>query len=207
MGVSPGSEKWRWLRLTPDGDGRGPFESLASGLKQAFPKIPTRADDLATSLAMNTTTIGALLDTHLSAAQKMVLFVDQLEELFTQGFKDEDIQHFLEELVCLTRDSKDCVWVVATVRSEFIGKLEESESVRIVLNDGYNYHLGPVSPRILQEMIEKPAQATGYEFEPHLVNAILDEAGKEPGNLPLVAYALKQLFEQRKDRIFHEQGL
>ncbi|MBA3966892.1 MAG: DUF4062 domain-containing protein, partial [Nitrospirales bacterium] len=116
-GRLPGSEKWRWLRLTPGGDGRGPFASLASGLKQAFPKIATRADDLATSLAKNTTTIGVLLATHLSADQEVLLFVDQLEELYTQGFKDKEIQHFLEELVATTRDPQNRVRVVTTVRS------------------------------------------------------------------------------------------
>ncbi len=201
-GRLPGSEKWRWLRLTPGGDGRGPLASLASGLKQAFPKIPTRADDLATSLAKPTTTIGELLAKHLSADREVLLFVDQLEELYTQGFKDEEIQHFLEQLVAMTCDPQNHVRVVSTVRSEFIGKLEESGTVLQVLNIGYNYHLGQVSPRILQEMIERPAQATGYEFEPHLVDEILDEAGKEPGNLPLVAYTLKQLFARRQGKTF-----
>ena len=92
------------------------------------------------------------------------------------------------------------------MRSEFIGKLEESESVLKVLNFGYNYHLGPLSPRILQEMIEQPAQATGYEFEPHLVRKIMDEVGVEPGNLPLVAYTLKQLFERRQGKTFTQEA-
>ncbi|MEO8324588.1 MAG: SUMF1/EgtB/PvdO family nonheme iron enzyme [Nitrospirota bacterium] len=201
-GRLPASEKWRWLRLTPGFDGREPFESLASGLKQAFPKIRTRADDLAASLAKGTTMIGALLAPHLSADQEVLLFVDQLEELYTQGFKAEDIQHFLERLVATTRVPQNRIRVVTTVRSEFIGKLEESEPVLQVLNAGYHYHLRPVSPRMLQEMVEKPAQATGYQFDPHLVDEILYEAGKEPGNLPLVAYTLKQLFARRQGRTF-----
>ena len=41
-GRLPGSGTWRWLRLTPGGDGRGPFASLASGLKQAFQKSRPR---------------------------------------------------------------------------------------------------------------------------------------------------------------------
>lgn len=205
-GRLPGSGKWRWLRLTPGGDGRGPLASLASALKQAFPKIPTRADDLATSLAKNTTTIGTLLAPHLSGDQEVLLFVDQLEELYTQGFKDEDIQRFLEELVATTRDPQNRVRVVTTVRSELIGKLEESGPVLKMLNRGYNYHLGPVSPRILQEMIEKPAQATEYEFAPYLVGEILDEAGIEPGNLPLVAYTLKQLFAERQGKTFTREA-
>lgn len=200
-GRLPGSIKWVWLRITP-GDGTGPFDSLAWRLKQTFPQISKKPVELAHELAGNPGTLKAWLASHLTSDQELLVFVDQLEELYTQGFKDEDIQHFLEQLVATTRDPQNHVRVVTTVRSEFIGKLEESGTVLQVLNTGYNYHLGPVSPRILQEMIERSAQATGYEFEPHLVGEIRDEAGKEPGNLPLVAYTLKQLFERRQGKTF-----
>ena len=80
-------------------------------------------------------------------------------------------------------------------------RLEESEAILGLLNTGYNYHLGPVLPKALQEMIEKPAQATGYTFEPpELVDDILNDARQEPGHLPLVAYALNKLFERRQGR-------
>jgi hypothetical protein len=51
-------------------------------------------------------------------------------------------------------------------------------------------------------MIERPARATGYDFEPGLVDDILSGAAQEPGSLPLVAYTLKQMFERRRDRTF-----
>ncbi len=49
-------------------------------------------------------------------------------------------------------------------------------------------------------MIQKPAAATGYTFEPGLVDRSYKMPGKEPGHLPLVAYALKQLFELREQK-------
>jgi formylglycine-generating enzyme required for sulfatase activity/energy-coupling factor transporter ATP-binding protein EcfA2 len=205
-GRLPGSQQWLWLRITP-GDGKGPFDSVAWGLKQTFPKISTRSVELADELARDPGSLITLLTTHLTPNQKLLLFIDQLEELFTQGFKDDEIRNFLEHLITITGDSQSRLRVVSTIRSEFIGKLEEFEIVlQKVLNANFNYHLGPVSPRILQEMIEKPAQITGYKFEPHLVEAILDEAGSEIGNLPLVAYMLKQLFEERKGRIFTKEA-
>ena len=200
-GRLPGSERWAWHRIQP-GDGETPFHSLAWGLKQAFPRITKRAPDLAKELAGNQTTIEELLALHLDQGQELVLFIDQLEELFTQSFKNEDIRNFLEQLISTARDSQSRMRVTATVRSEFIARLEESEPMLQVLNNGYNYHLGPVSPRSLEEMIEKPAQATGYVFEPQLVDDILREAAQEPGSLPLVAYALKELFARRRERTF-----
>jgi hypothetical protein len=181
-GRLPGSKRWAWCRIQP-GDGETPFHSLAWGLKQAYPRISKRAPDLAKELAGNQTTIGELLTPHLAQGQEAVLFVDQLEELFTRSFKNEDIRNFLEQLISTAHDSQSRMRVIATVRSEFIARLEESEPMLQVLNAGYNYHLGPVSPRTLQDMIEKPAQATGYVFEPQLVEDILREAAQEPGSL------------------------
>ncbi|MCH8041013.1 MAG: SUMF1/EgtB/PvdO family nonheme iron enzyme [Nitrospinae bacterium] len=197
----PGSSQWIWVRIQP-GDGKRPFDSLAWGLKQAFPGIVKRPEDLANELAENKTTIGELLTPYLMGDQELLLFIDQLEELFTQGFKDGEIQNFLEQLVANIRDKNNRLRLVATVRSEFIARLEESESIRELLNSGYNYHLGPVSPMNLHDMVDKPASATGYDFEPELVEDILREAAQEPGNLPLVAYALKQLFERRRKGTF-----
>ncbi|MEP7153337.1 MAG: DUF4062 domain-containing protein, partial [Nitrospira sp.] len=200
-----GSKRWVWQRIQP-GDGETPFHSLAWGLKQAFPRISKRAPDLAKALASNQTSIGELLAPHLAQGQEAVLFVDQLEELFTRGFKNEDIRIFLEQLISTARDSQSRIRMITTVRSEFIARLEESEPMLQVLNTGYNYHLGPVSPRILQQMIEKPAQATGYVFEPQLVDDILREAAQEPGSLPLVAYALKELFDRRCESTFTREA-
>lgn len=200
-GRLPGSERWVWQRIQP-GDGETPFHSLAWGLKQKFPSISKRAPDLAKELAGNQTTIGELLAPQLAQGQELVLFIDQLEELFTRGFHDEDIRNFLAQLVETSHHKHIRLRVVATVRSEFIARLEESEAILRVLNAGYNYHLGPVSPRTLQDMIERPAQVTGYDFESGLVDDMLREASQEPGSLPLVAYCLKQLFERRRERTF-----
>jgi hypothetical protein len=200
-GRLPRSEQWAWVRIQP-GEGEKPFDSLAWGLKQAFPRIAKRPQDLANEWVANKTALGELLAVHMAQGQELVLFIDQLEELFSRGFKDEDVRNFLEYLVATARDTRGLVRVVATVRSEFIARLEESEAILHILNSDYKRHLGPVSPRILQDMIERPARATGYDFEPELVDDILRDAAQEPGNLPLVAYALKQLFERRRGRVF-----
>ncbi|TKB92434.1 MAG: DUF4062 domain-containing protein [Nitrospira sp.] len=203
-GRLPESQQWKWCPVQPSepSKAQSPFEALALGLKGAFRgRISISSGDLGAKLAGHETTIGKLLALHLDQGQELVVFIDQLEELFTQGFKNEDIKTFLEQLVMAAREKQNRFRVVATVRSEFTGRLVESEAVRQIFNAGYNYHLGPVSPRTLQDMIERPAQATGYVFEPQLVDIILRDAAQEPGSLPLVAYALEQLFKRRdKDK-------
>lgn len=201
-GRLPASQHWRWLRITPGADSRGPFVSLAAGLQHIFPKGTARAGDLAVTLASDPGAFSKHIIPQLSHGQELVLFVDQLEELFTQGYPSAEIQSFLTHLVTLTADLQNRLRVVATIRSEFFGRLAESEPVRLKINDGFQVLIGPISLKALEEMIEQPAAATGYTFEPQLVETILDDTGKEPGNLPLAAYALKQLFEQRQGRAF-----
>ena len=196
----PGSRSWDWLRIQP-GDSSTPFKPLARGLGETL-RITQRPEKLADELATDQNRLGILLAQRLTGDRELILFLDQLEELFTQGFTDEDIGNFLDQLVATAHDKNKLLRVVATVRSEFIGRLEESESVLKLLNANCDYHLGLVSPRALQDMIEKPARVTGYDFEPGLVDDILSDAAQEPGNLPLVAYALEQLFVRRRNRTF-----
>ena len=150
-----GSRTWEWLRIQP-GDGKTtPFEALAWGLRTSL-RINQRPEELADELATEQSGLGRLIAPKLTGDREIMLFVDQLEELFTRGFKDDDIGKFLTQLVATARNKKNRLRMVATVRSEFIARLEESEPVLQLLNAGYNYHLGPVSPRVLQDMIEKP---------------------------------------------------
>lgn len=194
-GRLPGSTHWKWQRIQPS-DGATPSEALARGLKDAF-QLSTRP-----RLTTKGSTLCDVLARQLSQSQELILFIDQFEELFTSGFHEPDIQSFLELLMGAAKEPIYRLRVVATIRSEFLGKLEAYESTLSLLNSPYRYHLGPVSPRMLQEMIEKPAEVTGYQFDPGLVERILQDTGQEPGNLALVEYALTQLFERRKERLF-----
>lgn len=189
------STEYLWTRTQPSGS-TTPLDALGMKLRDVW-KLSARPDFTAKG-----TTLRGLLSKHFDQGHELVLFVDQLEELFTQGFKESDIQAFLEQLINTAQDSTNRLRFVASVRSEFLGRLEAYESTLNLLNSPYRYHLGPVSPRMLQEMIERPAKATGYTFEPGLVDKILYETGQEPGNLPLLAYALKQLFTKRNGRMF-----
>lgn len=191
----PGSAQWKWHRIQPS-DGDTPWDALARGLKETF-QLSARPRLTATGV-----TLRDLLSQHLSKSQELILFVDQFEELFTSGFNESDIQTFLEQLIGAAQEPTNRLRVVATVRSEFLGKLEAYKPTLNLLNSPYRYHLGPVSPRMLQDMIEKPAEATGYTFEAGLVERILQDTGQEPGNLALVEYALKQLFERRRGGMF-----
>ena len=53
----------------------------------------------------------------------------------------------------------------------------------------------------LECAIRKPAEKIQLEFEPGLVRRILNDVGDEPGNLPLLEFVLKELWDKRRGRL------
>ena len=198
-----GGKRWIWKRMTPGAGKAGPFVKLAMVLQEVFPQLTEEVDELAALLENDALAVGRCIAAHPADGRELVLVVDQLEELFTQEYSAETIQAFLAALVTLSGDLHSRIRVITTIRSDFFGRLRESESVLQKINDGFQYLVPPLSLTAWPEVIQKPADATGYTFEEGLVDAILNEVGlKEPGNLPLIAYALNRLFVQRQGNTF-----
>jgi tetratricopeptide (TPR) repeat protein len=130
---------------------------------------------------------------------KLVLIVDQLEELFTADrFAVKQRVRFIELLAGLVRSG--CVWVVATMRMDFWNRANETpELIRLSEGDG-RLELLPPGAAQLSQMIRRPAEAAGVGFEVHattnvpLNDVIAGEVANEPGALPLLSYLLDQLY-------------
>jgi WD40 repeat protein len=130
---------------------------------------------------------------------KLVLVVDQLEELFTsERTPPNERLQFIELLAGLVRSG--LVWVVATMRKDFWHRADETpELVRLAEGNG-RLELLPPGPAQLSQMIRRPAEAAGLRFEVHgttsvqLNEVIAEEVARAPGALPLLSYVLDQLY-------------
>jgi hypothetical protein len=78
--------------------------------------------------------------------------------------------------------------------------IDASRELADALNSG-QIALGPMRRDELRQVIESPAKLVGLEFEPGLVNRILDDVAEAQGSLPLVEYALTQLWDARRGRV------
>jgi TPR repeat protein len=177
------------------GHGQSPA-SLAVHLRNA---TTTPAYPIATALGQLTLQArqsGRMLDYE---SAKLVLVVDQLEELFTGDRRSPaERAQFVELLAGLVRSG--CVWVVATMRKDFWHRADETpELVRMSEGTG-RLELLPPAPAQLSQMIRRPAEAAGVSFEVHattnvpLNEVIAEEVAREPGALPLLSYLLDQLY-------------
>ncbi|CAD5962399.1 putative WD repeat-containing protein all2124 [Planktothrix rubescens] len=85
------------------------------------------------------------------------------------------------------------------MRADFLGNALSYRPLVDVLQKN-DIKLGPMNETELKDIIEKPAQKLGVSFEGGLVERILRDVDKEPGNLPLLEFALTELWSKRKGK-------
>jgi len=134
---------------------------------------------------------------------RVLLIADQFEELYTLC-NDEKIQcSFLDILLAgfqsLSSNSQFSPILVATMRVDFLKNALSYPPFADVLRNA-DIIIRSMNPQELSEVIEKPAQKLGVSFEAGLVERILDEVENQPGNLPLLEFALTELWKQRRGK-------
>jgi energy-coupling factor transporter ATP-binding protein EcfA2 len=139
-----------------------------------------------------------------SNAQQPILFVvDQFEELFTI-VAAEYRQRFIDILVEAVTNPDSNNRVVITLRADFYAKCLEYPELAELLRTG-SFPMSAPGPGSLYQMITRPAALAGLEFEDGLPERILDDTGTDPGALPLMAYALDELYHacEKAKRLSH----
>jgi WD40 repeat protein len=127
---------------------------------------------------------------------ELLLVIDQLEEVFTLVADEGARLHFLANLCAAAADPRSRVRIITTLRADFYDRPllypDPGELVRqrteVVL---------PLTSDELYQAIIGPAERVGVGCEAELVAAILQDVGAQPGTLPLLQYALTEVFERR----------
>jgi tetratricopeptide (TPR) repeat protein len=131
---------------------------------------------------------------------RVLIIVDQFEELYTLMADEEAGRRFLDELLSASAGAGSKAGVALTVRGDFVGRTLAYRPLSDRLQDA-QINLGPMTRQELESAIRKPAEKIQLEFESGLVRRILDAVGDEPGNLPLLEFVLKELWEKRRGRV------
>jgi WD40 repeat protein/tRNA A-37 threonylcarbamoyl transferase component Bud32 len=176
-GVLPGSGGWRRLLLRP---GERPLEELRRVL------VSGAKDPLAEAL-----------DT-LPANARLLLAVDQLEELFTACRSEAERAAFADTLARAASDPDGRAVVVVALRADFYGRFAAYPGLAELLG-GNQVLVGPMQASELRRAVELPAGRVGLRVEPELADALVDDVEGEPGSLPLLSTALLELWQKRQD--------
>jgi WD40 repeat protein len=202
-GGVPGSAKWAVMAMTP---GERPLESLAAGL---VPILAGEEDQLAATrrLLDNLAADGRAL--HLAARlawpqappeKRLLLVIDQFEEIFTLCHDEEARGRFIENLLYAAAVGGGRVIVLLTMRADFYHRCAAYRDLAGYLA-AQQVLVGPLSEAELRRAVERPAQQVGLRPEPGLTEAILADVAQEPGALPLLQHALLELWERRQGRL------
>jgi hypothetical protein len=135
--------------------------------------------------------------------QRVLLIADQFEELYTLCPDEATRRSFLDCLLgslspAVTGKAAPLV-LVATMRADFLGNALSYRPLADILQHG-DVKLGAMNREELSQVIEQPAAKLGVTFEAGLVKRILDAVVDEPGNLPLLEFALTELWGRRSGK-------
>lgn len=206
--LKPSSRSARWPQAGVTGALAEVLAKALPTLEESYPGVQPLADRLRLSPKESAARLDGYLAREATQAGlrpdqiRLVLFLDQLEEIFAASIALDERESFLSVIAALSREGR--IWIVATMRSDFAAKLEEHPELVSLSRDGSVLLLGPPHPDELADMIREPARAAGLEWDDRdgvsLDQAILREATRNPESLPLLEYALDQLYEHRDGR-------
>jgi WD40 repeat protein/serine/threonine protein kinase len=132
---------------------------------------------------------------------RLVLAVDQLEELFTAGFSPEVCLKYISALVGLVRSGR--VFILAALRSDFYPRYQEFPDLIELAKPSGKFDLPSPTPYELGNIIRFPTEAAGLDFEQEpgtgqrLDEALRDAASATPESLPLLEHVLLSLYDQQ----------
>ncbi|MFO0655828.1 MAG: WD40 repeat domain-containing protein [Polyangia bacterium] len=136
----------------------------------------------------------------LGKGKRLLLFVDQFEELFTVCESEEKRRAFAAELVRLSTSPSAQHTVILTLRSDFEQQIASLPELHALYPAG-RFALGVMMEDELREAIERPARAVNLRFEDGLVKQILRDVSTESAALPLLQFTLLQLWKRRRGNL------
>lgn len=189
-----GADRWLITTMVPGAD---PFADLEAALLRVAVDPPA---DVASELRASSKGLARMIRRLVPAQREVLLVVDQLEELFTMSTDQAVADRFLESLIEALTEEQARLHVIATLRADFYDQpLRHPDFARLIRSATVPVH--PLAADELERAITEPARSVGATFEPGLVARITADVADQPGALPLLQYALTELYDQRVDHV------
>ena len=207
--------RWNLISFRP---GKNPYASFAKalapilyGLDQISQKpnkeFHLKLLELENSLQNKQYALYDILDSLITASkfkEKFLFIVDQWEEIYTLASDEKvDIEKFilnlLEAVKCIPKFS-----LVLTLRADFLDCAVKNRLFSDALQNN-TLLLGSMNKAELNKAILEPARKLNVELESGLAERLLEAVGKQAESLPLLEFALTQLWQRSKHGILTHQ--
>jgi serine/threonine protein kinase len=204
-------EGWDACVIRP---GRAPLAALAGVLAQTHTSVQVTGDSAEQPLIDSEAQailgpsidrlygepgyLGARLRTRAaSKLRRMLIFVDQFEELYTLGASAGERAAFLACLAAVADDAASPLRVILAMRSDFLDRLAENRQLSVEVTRGLVL-LPAIDREGLREALLRPVEACELRFESTaLVDRMVDALDATPGALPLLQFTAARLWELR----------
>ncbi len=202
---------WRIVDMRP---GSRPIDNLAAACDIANISEPPVDPEMLrrSSLALLELARGAWRTGRLHLDENLLILVDQFEELFryatcNNSMDDRDEKAaFVKMLLEVSRQREFQVYVVITMRSDFLGDCARFRDLPETINAG-QYLIPRMTRDQRRDAIEGPIHMSGSTITPRLVQRVLNEVGEDPGQLPVMQHALMRTWSHWKNQNQPQQPL
>ena len=188
-GAIPGSDRWVIAQMVP---GTNPLAEVEAVVAAAA-GVPT---GLATLLDAEAAPDGSGDATPvMPEGSRVLLVIDQFEELFT--ITDEVARRrFLDSIARAVSEPDTQITVLLSLRADYYDRPLLHPEFAKVFTPGVENAL-PMTANELEAVVVGPAERGGVAVEPPLLAELVADAADRPGTLPLLEFALTELFDQR----------
>lgn len=211
--MSGAGSLWRICSFRPGND---PIYNMAVGLSKpgVFSDTEETADDIETTAAINESIlrrssnglVAAYKQSGLDSKNNLLILVDQFEELFRFSRYEKDNKDgkrdsvaFINLLLKATEQREVPVYVVFTMRSDFLGDCTEFRGLPEAINNG-DYLVPRMTREERKEAIVAPISVAGANISQRLLNQLLNDVGDNPDQLPILQHALMRTWDIWKQK-------
>ena len=142
----------------------------------------------------------------LESHERLLLAVDQFEEVFTAYRDHEERAKYMDALADAAQRDDGRVVIVLALRADYYGACAAHPRLARLLGESHVL-VGPMQRDELARAIEGPARKAGLMVEPELVTRLVDNVAGQAGGLPLLSTALLELWQHREGRRHAARGL
>jgi len=140
-------------------------------------------------------------DAHLPPKENLLIVVDQFEELFrfSKYEKDNklgksDAMHFIQILLTAALQQEYPIYVLLTMRSDFLGDCAEFRGLPEAINNG-QYLVPRMTRDEIREAVTGPVAVSGATISDRLVTRLLNDINNDTDQLPVLQHAMMRTWE------------
>jgi len=187
-----------------------PLENLANHLARLITQDPfpiAKTKEFEDFLLKEKDALRRILSSYISATnQTLVILIDQFEEIYTLCKEKTHQTAFIENILTLNEEQHLSAKIVLTLRSDFLGETQQHSKLNQLLAKD-SIIVPAMNENELRDAISKPAELAGHSLDEATINLLLEQTEGRASALPLLQFALTQIWDNMSMGISAAQTL